>query len=262
MDVNLVELYVTVTDRGNQLVTGLTQDDFEVLESGKRQEISKFELVENRPLTIGMLLDTSGSMAQSLAQAQSAAAAFLRSVMKPRDKAFAVSFASRTRLDMPPTDDVEGVALALGNLQAVGDTALHDAIVHSLYYFRGMTGQRALVLLSDGDDNASWFKYIDALDYARRSGVAIYPIGFNVPGIGGLRKKLEQLALETGGRVFYADKPEELSGVYAQIEKELRSRYLLAYNAATATGPSGARAVEVKIKKGSYKTRVSRGVYP
>jgi len=262
VDVNLVELYVTVSDRSGQLVTGLAQDDFEVLESGKRQEISKFELVENRPLTIGMLLDTSGSMAQSLAQAQSAAAAFLRSVMKPRDKAFAVSFASRTRLDMPPTDDVEGVALALTNLQAVGDTALHDAIVHSLYYFRGMTGQRALVLLSDGDDNASWFKYNDALDYARRSGVAIYPIGFNVPGMGGLRKKLEQLATETGGRAFYADKPEELPGVYAQIEKELRSRYLLAYNAATATGPSGARAVEVKIKKGSYKTRVSRGVYP
>jgi VWFA-related protein len=261
VDVNLVELYVTVTDRGNQLVSGLTQDDFEILEAGKRQEVAKFELVENRPLTIGMLLDTSGSMAQSLVQAQSAAAGFLRSVLKPRDKAFAVSFSSRTRLDMPPTDDVEGVALALSGLQAVGDTALHDAIVHSLYYFRGMTGQRALVLLSDGDDNASWFKFDDALDYARRSGVAIYAIGFNVPGVGGLRGKLDRLAQETGGRVFYANKSEELPGVYAQIEKELRSRYLLAYNAATATGPTGARAVEVKVKKG-YKTRVSRGVYP
>ena len=262
VEVNLVELYVTVTDRGNQLVSGLTQDDFEILEAGKRQEIAKFELVENRPLTIGMLLDTSGSMAQSLVQAQSAAAGFLRSVLKPRDKAFAVSFASRTRLDMPPTDDVEGVALALSGLQAVGDTALHDAIVHSLYYFRGMTGQRALVLLSDGDDNASWFKFEDALDYARRSGVAIYAIGFNVPGLGGLRGKLERLSQETGGRVFYADKSEELPGVYAQIEKELRSRYLLAYNATTAaTSPTGARAVEVKVKKG-YKTRVSRGVYP
>lgn len=261
VEVNLVELYVTVTDKSGQLVTGLPQSDFEILEGGQRQEISKFELVENRPLTIGMLLDTSGSMAQSLTQAQSAASGFLRSVMKPRDKAFAVSFASRTRLDMPPTDDVEGVAMALSSLQAVGDTALHDAIVHSLYYFRGMTGQRALVLLSDGDDNASWFKYEDALDYARRSGVAVYAIGFNVPGLGGLRGKLERLAQETGGRVFYANKSEELPGVYAEIEKELRSRYLLAYNASEATGPSGARAVEVKVKKG-YKTRVSRGVYP
>lgn len=262
VEVNLVELYVTVTDRGNQLVSGLTQDDFEVLEAGQRQEITKFEVVENRPLTIGMLLDTSGSMAQSLAQAQSAAAGFLRSVLKPRDKAFAVSFASRTRLDMPPTDDAEGVALALSGLQAVGDTALHDAVVHSLYYFRGMTGQRALVLLSDGDDNASWFKYDDALDYARRSGVAIYAIGYNVPTLGGLRSKLEQLSRETGGRVFYANKTEELPSVYAEIEKELRSRYLLTYNAAASTGPAGARAVDVKVKKGGAKTRVSRGVYP
>jgi VWFA-related protein len=261
VEVSLVELYVTVTDRNNQLVSGLTQDDFEILEAGQRQEIAKFELVENRPLTIGVLLDTSGSMAQSLAQAQAAAAGFLRSVLKPRDKAFAVSFASRTRLDMPPTDDAEGVALALSGLQAVGDTALHDALVHSLYYFRGMTGQRALVLLSDGDDNASWFKFDDALDYARRSGVAIYAIGFNVPGIGGLRRKLEQLSAETGGRVFYADKAEELPGVYAQIEKELRSRYLLAYNATASGDPKGARAVEVRTKKG-HKTRVSRGVYP
>ncbi|HYU32225.1 MAG TPA: VWA domain-containing protein [Thermoanaerobaculia bacterium] len=261
VDVNLVELYVTVTDRNNQLITGLTQNDFEVLEGGQRQEISKFELVENRPLTIGMLLDTSGSMAQSLAQAQSAAAGFLRSVLKPRDKAFAVSFSSQTRLDMPPTDDVEGLALALSGLQAVGDTALHDAIVHSLYYFRGMTGQRALVLLSDGDDNASWFKFNDALDYARRSGVAIYVIGFNISSFGTLRGKLEQLANETGGRVYYANKAEEFAGVYTQIEKELRSRYLLAYNAAASSGPAGARPVEVKVKKGGYKTRVSRGVY-
>lgn len=260
VEVNLVELYVTATDRGGQIVHGLTQNDFEVLEADKSQEIAKFELVENRPLTVGMLLDTSGSMAQSLAQAQAVAADFVRKVLKPRDKAFAVSFATRARLDMPPTDDAEGVAMALNGLQAVGDTALHDALVHSLYYFRGMTGQRALVLLSDGDDNASWFKYQDALDYARRSGVAIYSIGFNVPGLGGLRRKLEELSQETGGRVFYADKTEDLPGIYDQIEKELRSRYLLAYNAESSAGPSGARQVEVKVKgKGTVKTRVSRG---
>ena len=259
VEVNLVELYVTATDRSGQLVSGLTQNDFEVLEGGKPQEIAKFELVENRPLTVGMLLDTSGSMAQSLAQAQAVAADFIRKVLKPRDKAFAVSFATRARLDMPPTDDAEGVAMALNGLQAVGDTALHDAIVHSLYYFRGMTGQRALVLLSDGDDNASWFKYQDALDYAKRSGVAIYAIGFNVPGLGGLRRKLEELSQETGGRVYYADKTEDLPAIYDQIEKELRSRYLLAYNADTAAGPSGTRQVEVKVKKGNVKTRVSRG---
>lgn len=261
VEVNLVELYVAVTDRSGVPVRGLTRDDFEVYEAGKRQELAKFELVENLPLTLGVLLDTSGSMAQSLAQAQSAASDFLRGVVKPRDRAFAVSFASRTRLDMPPTDDVEAVVRSFENLQAVGDTALHDAIVHSLYYFRGVKGQRALVLLSDGDDNASNFRFQDALEYARRSGVAIYAIGYNLQNLSGVRGKLSELAEATGGRLFTADRPEELPGIYAQIEQELRSRYLLAYNTGQASGQAGYREVEVRVKKG-HKARTIRGYYP
>ena len=184
--------------------------------------------------------------------------------MKQRDKAFAVSFASRTRLDMPPTDDVEGVAMALSSLQAVGDTALHDAIVHSLYYFRGMTGQRALVLLSDGDDNASYFNYKDVIEYARRSGVSIYTIGFSLPLIGGIRSKLTELSTTTGGRLFTTDKAQELPAIYAQIEKELRSRYLVTYNAIQKSAESAAsayREVEVKVKKPGLQARTVHGTY-
>lgn len=261
LDVNLVELYVAVTDRAGELVRGLTQDDFDVVESGKKQEISKFELVENLPLTVGILLDTSGSMRSSLVQAQDAAAGFLRGVMTPRDRSFAVSFASRPRLDMPPTDDVEAVARSFEDLQAVGDTALHDALVHSLYYFRGIKGQRALVLLSDGDDNASYIAYNDALEYARRSGVAIYAIGFNLPGLGGLRNKLAELSETSGGKAFFTSKAEELPAIYAQIERELRSRYLVAYNSNQAGGKPGVfREVEVKVKRG-LKARTARGYY-
>lgn len=261
LDVNLVELYVAVTDKAGDLVRGLTQDDFEVIESGKKQEITKFELVENLPLTVGILLDTSGSMRASLVQAQEAAAGFLRGVMTPRDRSFAVSFASRPRLNMPPTDDVEAVARSFEELQAVGDTALHDALVHSLYYFRGIKGQRALVLLSDGDDNASYIAYNDALEYARRSGVAIYAIGYNLPGVGGLRNKLSELSETSGGRAFFTSKPEELPAIYAQIERELRSRYLVAYNSNQAGGKPGVfREVEVKVKRG-LKARTARGYY-
>lgn len=262
LDVNLVELYVAVTDKAGELVRGLAQDDFEVFESGKKQEITKFELVENLPLTVGILLDTSGSMRSSLVQAQEAAAGFLRGVMTPRDRSFAVSFSSRPRLDMPPTDDVEAVARSFEDLQAVGDTALHDAVVHSLYYFRGIKGQRALVLLSDGDDNASYIAYNDALEYARRSGVAIYAIGYNLPGLGtGLRNKLAELSETSGGRAFFTGKPEELPAIYAQIERELRSRYLVAYNSNQAgVKPGIFREVEVKVKRG-LKARTSRGYY-
>jgi VWFA-related protein len=263
VEVNLVELYVAVTDRGNNLVQGLTQDDFEVLESGKKQDVTKFELVENLPLTVGILLDTSGSMRTSLIQAQTAAAEFLRGVMTPRDRSFAVSFASRPRLDMPPTDDVEAVVRSFEDLQAVGDTALHDALVHSLYYFRGIKGQRALVLLSDGDDNASYIAYKDALEYARRSGVAIYSIGFNLPGFEvGLKSKLSEIAETTGGKAFFTGKAEELPVIYAQIEHELRSRYLMAYNSNQgAAKPGEFREVEVKVKRSGLKARTARGYY-
>jgi Ca-activated chloride channel family protein len=263
VEVNLVELYVAVTDRDGDLVRDLQQEDFEVFESEKKQEIAKFELVQNLPLVIGILLDTSGSMAGSMVDTQKAAGGFLKSVMTPRDKAFAVSFARRPRLEMPPTDDAGAVVQAIEGLQAVGDTALHDALIHSLYYFRGVQGQRAMVLLSDGDDNASYINYKDALEYARRSGVAIYAIGLNLPPFEAtVRSKLEEFAKATGGRVFFTHEAEELAGIYKQIEEELRSRYLVAYNSSEASGQTGFRMVEVKLKKGGLKARTARGYYP
>ncbi|HEX9940523.1 MAG TPA: VWA domain-containing protein [Thermoanaerobaculia bacterium] len=263
VDVNLVELYVAVTDRSGNLVRDLKQEDFEVYESGKPQEIAKFELVQNLPLVVGVLIDTSGSMAGSMVDTQKAAAGFLEGVLTPRDKAFAVSFARRPRLEMPPTDDVGAVVQAIEGLQAVGDTALHDALVHSLYYFRGVQGQRALVLLSDGDDNASNINYKDALEYARRSGVAIYAIGLNLPPFeAAVHAKLEEFAKATGGRVFFTHNAEELPGIYKQIENELRSRYLVAYNSTEIGGQGGFRTVDVKLKKGGLKARTARGYYP
>lgn len=263
VEVNLVELYVAVTDRSGNLVTDLTQADFEVYESEKRQEIVKFELVQNLPLTLGVLLDTSGSMAGSMVETQKAASGFLESVMRPKDRAFAVSFARRPSLIMPPTDDVGAVIQAIDGLQAVGDTALHDALVHTLYYFRGVQGQRAMVLLSDGDDNASYINYKDAIEYAKRSGVAIYTIGLNIPLLEtGIRGKLGELAQATGGRTFLTSNPEELPGIYKQIEAELRSRYLVAYNSNETSGQPGFRPVEVKLKKGGLKARTARGYYP
>ena len=213
VDVDLVELYAAVTDRSSNLVNGLKQDDFEVYESGKKQELAKFEQVRNLPLTVGMLIDTSGSMASSLSATQTAAAGFLQSVMKPGDKAFAVSFARRPRLEMPPTDDIDAVTQSISGLQAVGDTALHDALVHSLYYFRGMKGQRALVLLSDGDDNASYITFKDAMEYASRSGVAVYAIGLNLTFFDtGIKAKLGELAAASGGRAFFTNKPAGAAG--------------------------------------------------
>jgi Ca-activated chloride channel homolog len=133
-------------------------------------------------------------------------------------------------------------------------------VVTSLYYFRGVRGQRALVLLSDGDDTASHTPYRNALEYARRSGVAIYAIGLGVsPLSADIRTKLTRLSNETGGRAFFIEKAGQLVGVYAEIEKELRSRYYLAYT--PGGGGEGFRAVEVRVRNG-LKARTIRGYYP
>lgn len=261
LDVRLVEMYAAVTDRSGRLVKGLTADDFEVSESGQPQAITKFELVENLPLTVGITLDTSGSMETSLVEARRAASEFLKGVVAPRDRAFAVHFNNRPDLLVPPTDDVEAVIGSLEGLQAVGGTALHDAVIASLHYFRATRGQRVLVLLSDGDDTASTAKFDDALEYARRSGVSIYVIGLNIPFSQVLaRKKLNDLAEATGGRTFFASKAEELASYYEQIEQEVRSRYLIAFQA--SSGGTGYRPVEVRSKRDGLRVRTARGYYP
>ncbi|HEY8021622.1 MAG TPA: VWA domain-containing protein, partial [Thermoanaerobaculia bacterium] len=263
VNVDLVEFYVAVTDSAGELVRGLTAKDFQLLDRGKPQPIAKFELVENLPLTLGLMIDTSGSMASSLAEAERAATGFLSKVVKPKDRCFALTFSGRPVLRMPLTDDVEAVAHSLDDLQAVGSTALHDALVHSLYYFRGSHGQRALVLLSDGDDTSSDLTYKDALEYAKRSGVAVYAIGLNVPITSiGIRSKLSGLAEETGGRVFFIGHATELANVYSRIEAELRSRYLVAINADRTAGDKGFHPVEVKVTRSGLRARTARGYYP
>jgi VWFA-related protein len=263
MSVNLVELFTTVLDGSGQLVHGLTGDDFEVLENSQPQKLAKFELVENLPLTLGILIDTSGSMASSLGEAQRAAGGFLERMVRPGDRCFTLTFSDRPVLRMPLTDDPRAAAQSLERLQADGSTSIHDALVHSLYYFRGTHGQRALVLLSDGDDNTSQLTYDEALEYAKRSGVAIYTIGLNIPVHSiGIRGKLNRLGELTGGRVFYVGKAAELVGVYAEIERELRSRYLLAFQSGVAAAAGGYRQIEVKMRKAGLKARTARGYYP
>jgi VWFA-related protein len=263
VDVNLVELYTTVTDRSGDFARNLVQEDFEVKEDGRVQTISKFELVVDLPLTIGFVIDTSSSMADSLPEAKEAALGFLESILTPRDQAFAVAFADKPVLIMPRTDDVSALEESFEDLRSLGWTTLHDAVATGLYYFRGIRGRRALILLSDGDDTGSSIPFRDALEYARRSGVAVYAVGLNVGKLSvGIRRKLTNLAEETGGRVFFIGQAEELVGVYDEIEEELRSQYLLAYTSDMPNTDGAYREVEVKVKKGGLKARTIRGYYP
>lgn len=263
IDVDLVEVYAAVMDRSGGLVDGLTAADFTVADNGRRQKISKFEQVKELPLTIGLVLDTSGSMSESMAEAKRAAEGFLKAVVTPRDRTFAVGFSERPQLLLPLTSDAAAIAISFRDLPALGATALHDALLYSLYQFRGVRGQKVMVLLSDGDDTASKIGFDDALAYAQRAGVAIYTVGLNIGGASlGIRGKLDKVATETGGRVFYVSKAEELDAVYEQIERELRSRYLLAFAPDPAPKEGERHTLEVTAGSGKWKVRAARGYTP
>jgi VWFA-related protein len=264
LEVDLVELYTAVVDRSGRLVSGLVQDDFTVLEDGRPQEVRRFEVAEDVPLAIGICMDTSGSMEEEIEEAKRAAIGFLEAVVRRGDRSFAVTFSDQPRVLHAPTEDVSAVVDLLGRQRAHGWTALHDAILTSLYYFRGLTGQKALILLSDGDDTRSKTAFRQALEYARRGGVAVYPIGLGVDTFGfAIREKLQSLADETGGKVFYLERADQLAGVYAQIEEELRTRYLLAYVSDRPEGGEGElRKIEVKVKKRGLEARTMRGYTP
>lgn len=262
IEVDLVELYTTVLDKDGHVAGNLRAGDFKVLEDGRPQKIDKFELVENLPLQLGVVIDTSGSMIQSLGEAQRAAVDFLESMVGPRDRCFALSFADKPKLLMERTSDVGAVSEQLEGLQAMGATSLHDAVVTSLYYFRGVRGRRALVLLSDGEDTSSSLAFKDALEYARRSGVSIYAIGLRIGKTDiTVRGKLDALAKETGGRTYYIQNAADLGSAYAEIEKELRSQYLIAYNSDQG-GKQGFREVKVEVESGKLEARTIRGYYP
>ncbi len=263
VDVDLVEIFATVFDKSGRLAENLSEGDFQLFDRGKLQKIAKFELVRDLPLAVGLVLDTSGSMRESIGEAKRAASDFLTAVVRPTDRCFAVAFSDRPRLLMPLTPDVQAVQIAFRDLPAVGNTALHDAMVYALYQLRGIRGRKAIVLLSDGDDNSSLVSFDDALEFARRSGAAIYTIGLDV-GAGQLsiRGKLEKLASETGGRTYFVSKAVELAGVYSEISRELRSQYLLAFAPDPPAKDGVFSTVEVKAQGGKLKTRAPRGYYP
>jgi VWFA-related protein len=261
VDVNLVELYTTVTDGSGRSILGLGAEEFSVFEDGRQQEIVKFELVEDLPLTLGITIDTSGSMLRSIDEAKRAAIGFLENMITPKDRCFAVQFDEKPILLMPRTSDVGAIAKRVEDLVAYGSTSLHDAIVTSLYYYRGVRGRRALVILSDGEDTSSTIEFQPALEYAKRSGVSIYTIAL---GIGkaqiGIRRKLEALSQATGGRTFYIKRADDLETIYGEIEKELRSQYLVAYSSDRA-GDGEYREVKMEMKQKKLKARTIRGYY-
>jgi Ca-activated chloride channel homolog len=260
LDVDLVELYTTVVDRRGRPLTDLGSDDFTVLEDGEPQELLRCELLEDLPIHAAILLDTSTSMLEELAQAERAALRFFDLLLTSRDRAAVMTFADRPRLQVPFTSDPAVLAGGLAGLAAEGETALYDSLVYALWYFSGVKGKRVLVLLSDGEDVRSRYGFEDVLRFARRSGVAIYTIGLGLPSKAEVaRAALQRLASETGGTAFWAPRGSSLDSVYATIERELRSQYLLAYQPRSPT--EGYHEVKVEVRRPGARAITQRGYH-
>src|SRR5262249_22087635 len=159
---------------------GLTKDSFRVLEDGAPQTIAGFEVVTKLPLALGLALDVSGSMEDSLKEAEKAAMKFLEDVMTTKDRCFFATFNQMPELVAPLTTDRDRIAQALSGLKADGQTAIWDALRLGLYQFEGIRGRKAYVILTDGEDNASKKSYGDVVDEAKKAGVAVYFIGLKI----------------------------------------------------------------------------------
>lgn len=262
IDVQFVELYTTVLDRDGRPMQSLEESDFKVLEDGVEQQIERFERVEGLPIHAGILIDTSGSMRRSLGTVRQAALRFLEQAITPKDRAAVITFSKFPHLAVKLTNDMTKLGGGLAGLAPEGETALYDSLIFSLYYFTGIRGQRAILLLSDGQDESSQFSFEETLEYARRAGVTIYSIGLSL-GSGDARAKLDKLSQETGGRSFYINSVEELPEIYRLLQEELRSQYLVAYQSSNTSDSGDFRSVDLRVP-GHPKAKVNAisGYYP
>ncbi len=260
IDVNLVEVYVVVTDKEGQPVDGLTRDDFEVQLSGRPQPVDSFGPAEEIPLVLGVVIDTSESMWPLMIDTKQAGAQFLLETVQEDDQAFLVDFDTQPRLAHAATGDVADLLRAFGRLEADGYTALYDAIIFALLQLEEADGRKALVLLSDGDDYRSEFSQQRCIEFGRDLGVPVYIIGLagiQNPGRNLRKTDLEGITESTGGRIFYIREVEQLTSAYAQINAELRSQYLLTFATERQLTTQELRSVKVKVNRRGLSVRTA-----
>jgi len=254
VDVDLVLVNVTVTDPFNRLVTGLEQENFRVFEDSAEQEVVHFSS-EDVPISIGVVFDLSGSMANKVDKARLAAVQFFKTA-NPQDEFFLVSFNDRAQLTSRFTNSVEELQTRLMYTAAHGRTALLDAIYLGLSQMRGAhNAKRALLIISDGGDNHSRYTESDIKNFVKEADVQLYAIGIYDP-VGYRRTPeelnghtlLSELTELTGGRVFPVENLNDLPDTASKIGMELRNQYVLGYKTSNHQRDSRWRKIKVKLR--------------
>jgi len=269
VSVDLVNIFCSVWDKKTKsFLTNLTQDDFTIYENGEPQQIQNFIRETDLPLTIGLLVDTSQSVAPKLKFEQEAATNFFYSVLRRRDRAMLVEFDSGVTMLQDFTNDPNKLAKQIKKLRAAGGTALYDAIALSCdeKLIREI-GRKTIVILSDGKDQSSKATFEDALHMAVRAEATIFPISVNRGGffgVGGNRegdKIMKDFAEQTGGRAFFPFRVEDLEEAFHLISQELRSQYNLGYISRNTDRDGTYRKIEVKVSQKNIDITYRKGYF-
>ena len=269
LDVSRVAMLYTVSDKRGRFVTDLNKDDFEVFESKKPQSILEFSAESDLPLRLAILIDTSNSIRDRFHFQQEAAIAFIDGTVRPKqDRAMIVSFDTAAELVSDLTDNVPQLEKAVQSLRPGGGTSLYDAIFFAsrdklmqdqpLYKFR-----RAMVVLSDGEDNQSRYTRDQALEMAQKADVTIYTISTNITHIESEGDKvLRYFATETGGQVFFPFKASDLDQSFENIANELRHQYNIFYRPEPLKTDGLYHPVEIRVKgRKDLIVRCRKGYY-
>ncbi len=267
---NEVNVVFTVTDKHGRRVTDLRQGDFQILDDNKPpQEVRSFHAETNLPLEVGLLIDASNSVRDRFKFEQESAIEFLNQTVRPHyDQAFVVGFDVTPEVTQDFTDNTELLAKGVHALRPGGGTALYDAVYYAcrerlLKSPKGTPVRRAIILLTDGDDNQSHVTREEAIEMAQRAETIIYTISTNVSGTKGPGDKvLERIADATGGRPFFPFQIRDVANAFAEIQEELRSQYAISYKPADLKADGHYRTIEIVANdRKNLRVRSRRGWY-
>ena len=276
VNVDLVLMHVSVFDQANHFVSGLKKENFRVYEDGVQQEVTSFSR-EDVPVSMGIVIDRSGSMKGKIDQVIKAALAFIRA-SNPEDQVFLIAFDDEVELIQDFTNDIDEITDSLDNVSLMGGTALYDAVYLGVQKAQtGTKPKKAIVVISDGEDMDSYYKLEEVVTKVQEEDVQVFGVGFltqrDGEGILGWFKKppaeLAQNALtliseETGGKAFFPGKLTDIHTIVAEIAHELRSQYSIGYFSSNQARDGTFRRVKIELTgKGTENKRIRhrRGYY-
>ena len=250
-ETRLVVLYATVKNSRGELVTDLDRRAFTVYENGKRQPIAIFRR-DDIPVSLGLLIDNSGSMRSLRSRVEAAALAFVRA-SNPEDEAFVLNFADKARIDVPLTSDVDVLEAGIARVDSIGGTALRDAIDMAETYVRqhATRDRKVLLVITDGNDNASTTTLERVQTEAERSDIALYGVGLfgrTDPSTAKRgRRELDQLTGRTGGIAYYPEGLDDIDVVAVDLARQIRNQYTIAYAPVNQALDGSYRTIRVEV---------------